>query len=36
MEDYKVLRKIGIMQMSKIYNLMFGGSMVPTGVSGEL
>lgn len=36
MEDYRELKAIGVMQMSKIYNLMFGGSMMSTGVAGKL
>jgi len=34
MEDYKGLKKLGLMQMSKIYNLMWGGSFMADGVSG--
>jgi hypothetical protein len=34
MEDYKALKKLGLMQMSKIYNLMWGGSFMASGVSG--
>ena len=36
MKDYKELKKIGVMQMSKIYNLMFGGRMLTDGVAGRL
>lgn len=35
MEDYKALKELGLMQMSKIYNLMWGGSFLADGVSGE-
>jgi len=35
MKDYKELKKIGVMQMSKIYNLMFGGRMLTDGVAGR-
>ena len=33
MADYTSLSKIGLMQMSKIYNLMWGGSIMDHGVS---
>jgi hypothetical protein len=33
MADYTSLNKIGLMQMSKIYNLMWGGSITDHGVS---
>ena len=36
MKDYKELKKIGVMQISKIYNLMFGGNALTDGVSGRL
>jgi hypothetical protein len=35
MEDYKALKELGLMQMSKIYNLMWGGSFLADGVSGQ-
>ena len=35
MEDYKALKKMGVMQMSKIYNLLYGGRMMATGVAGK-
>ena len=35
MEDYKELKKIGVMQMAKVYNLMYGGSALTDGVSGK-
>jgi len=34
MEDYEALKKLGLMQMSKIYNLMWGGSFLADGVAG--
>jgi hypothetical protein len=34
MEDYNALKKLGLMQMSKIYDLMWGGSFTADGVSG--
>jgi hypothetical protein len=36
MVDYKALKDKGLMQMAKIYNLMYGGPAIPTGVAGEL
>lgn len=33
-EDYEALKKLGLMQMSKIYNLLWGGSFLADGVSG--
>jgi len=36
MEDYKGLKKMGVMQMSKVYNLLFGGRTMATGVAGKL
>ena len=33
MADYTSLNKIGLMQMSKIYNLMWGGSIMDHGVA---
>jgi len=36
MEDYKALQKMGLMQMSKIYNLMWGGSIMAHGVAGSI
>jgi hypothetical protein len=35
MEDFKALKKLGLMQMSKIYNLMWGGSFSADGVAGQ-
>src|ERR1700722_14468097 len=35
MEDYKALKKLGLMQMSRIGNLLFGGNLLTSGVSGE-
>jgi len=35
MADYTSLNKIGLMQMSKIYNLMWGGSITDHGVAGQ-
>jgi hypothetical protein len=35
MEDYKALKQSGLMQMSKIYNLMWGGTLLADGVSGQ-
>jgi hypothetical protein len=35
MADYTSLKKIGLMQMSKIYNLMWGGSIIDHGVAGQ-
>jgi hypothetical protein len=36
MEDYEALKKLGLMQMSKIYNLMWGGSLLADGVGGSI
>jgi len=36
MEDYRELKDKGLMQMSKIYNLMFGGRMMATGVASSI
>ena len=36
MKDYEALKKLGLMQMSKIYNLMWGGSFLGDGVAGSV
>ena len=35
MSDYRELKNMGMMQMSQIYNLMFGGRVMATGVLGK-
>jgi len=36
MEDYQELKKTGVMQMSRIFALMFESGMMSSGISGEL
>jgi hypothetical protein len=35
MVDYKALKSMGVMQISKVYNLLFGGRFTATGVAGK-
>lgn len=32
LEDYKALKEYGVLQMAKVYNLVFGGRTIDSGV----